>query len=293
MCRFVLLLCVSTLMAATPEFVPLFPKGVPGGKQDLGPEIDTTTAKDNMVAGRAVIRTGNVSEPSIAFYPASSHNSGATVIVFPGGGYRILALDLEGTEICEWLNSIGVNAAVVKYRVPEPKDVPRYQEPLQDAQRAISYIRSHAEEWHLDPKRIGVLGFSAGGHLAAMASTSFEKRTYEAQDKADEVSCRPDFAILIYPAYLATGDKLDTLAPEVLVKADTPPSFLVQTEDDPVHVETSLVYYKALKDAKVPAEMHLFNVGGHGYGMRPDPAKPVTEWPKLAEAWMKSRGITQ
>jgi acetyl esterase/lipase len=291
--RFLVLLCVCTMMAATPEFVPLFPKGVPGGKQDLGAETDTTTAKDNLVGGRAVIRTGNVSEPSIAFYPASTNNSGATVIVFPGGGYRILALDLEGTEICEWLNSIGVNAAVVKYRVPEPKDVPRYQEPLQDAQRAISYVRSHAEEWHLDPKRIGVLGFSAGGHLVAMASTSFEKRTYEAQDKVDEVSCRPDFGILIYPAYLATGDKLDTLAPEVMVKADTPPSFLIQTEDDPVHVETSLVYYKALKDAKVPAEMHVFSVGGHGYGMRPDPAKPVTEWPKLAEAWMKSRGIIQ
>jgi len=287
-----LLLGISTLMAATPEFVPLFPKGVPGGKRDLGPEVDTTTDKDNLVGGRAVIRTGHVSEPSMAFYPAPpSANTGATVIVFPGGGYQILALDLEGTEIAEWLNSIGVNAAVVKYRVPTPPNVPRYQEPLEDAQRAISYVRSNAEEWHLDPKRIGVLGFSAGGHLAAMASTSFDKRTYEAQDKADEVSCRPDFAILIYPGYLATGDKLDKLAPELLVKADTSPTFLVQTEDDPVHVENSLVYFKALKNAKVPAEMHLFSVGGHGYGMRPDAAKPVTEWPKLAEAWMKSRGI--
>jgi len=289
-----LLMAMCTVMAATPDFVPLFPKGVPGGKRDLGPEIDTTTAKDNKVAGRAVIRTGNVSEPSMAFYPAPpSASAGATVIVFPGGGYRILALDLEGTEIAAWLNAIGVNAAVVKYRVPEPANVPRYQEPLEDAQRAISYVRSRAQEWHLDPQRIGVLGFSAGGHLAAMASTSFGNRTYEAQDKADEVSCRPDFAILIYPAYLATGEKLDALAPEVIVKPDTSPTFLVQTEDDPVHVETSLVYFRALKNAKVPAEMHLFGVGGHGYGMRPDPAKPVTEWPKLAEAWMKSRGIIQ
>jgi len=280
------------MMAATPEFVPLFPKGIPGGKRELGPEADTTSAKDALVGGRAVIRTGNVSEPSMAFYPAPSLSStGATVIVFPGGGYRILALDLEGTEIAEWLNSIGVNAAVVKYRVPEPENLPRYQQPLQDAQRAISYVRSRAQEWHLDPQRIGVLGFSAGGHLAAMASTSFDKRTYEAQDKADEFSCRPDFAILIYPGYLATGDKLDTLAPELTVKADTSPTFLVQTEDDPVHVENSLVYFRALKDAKVQAEMHLFSVGGHGYGMRPDAAKPVTEWPKLAEAWMKSRGI--
>jgi acetyl esterase/lipase len=292
--RLFFLTVVSTfaLMAATPAFVPLFPKGVPGGKGDAGPEVDTTTAKDNLVAGRAVIRTGNVSEATMAFYPApAASNSGATVIVFPGGGYRILALDLEGTEIAEWLNSIGVNAGVVKYRVPEPANIPRYQQPLQDAQRAISYVRSRAEEWHLDPHRIGVLGFSAGGHLAAMASNSFEKRTYDGQDSADEVSCRPDFAILIYPAYLATGEKLDTLAPEVTVKPDTSPTFLVQTEDDPVHVETSLVYYRALKDAKVPAEMHLFSVGGHGYGMRPDAGKPVTQWPKMAEAWMKSRGV--
>jgi acetyl esterase/lipase len=287
-----ILISVCSVMAATPEFVPLFPKGVPGGKRDLGPEIDTTTAKDALVAGRPVIRTGNVSEPSMAFYPApAAANTGAAVIVFPGGGYSILALDLEGIEIADWLNSIGVNAAVVKYRVPEPPNVPRYQAPLQDAQRAICYVRSRAEEWHLDPQRIGVLGFSAGGHLAAMASTSFAKRTYEAQDAADEVSCRPDFAIIIYPGYLATGDKLDNLAAELLVKADTSPTFLVQTEDDPVHVENSLVYFRALKEAKVPAEMHLFSVGGHGYGMRQDAAKPVTQWPKLAEAWMKSRGI--
>jgi acetyl esterase/lipase len=283
---------VVSTMAASPDFVPLFSKGVPGGKLNVGPEKDTTTPKDNLIAGRPVVRTGNVTEPSLAFYAApAATNSGATVIVFPGGGYRILALDLEGTEICEWLNSIGVNAALVKYRVPEPDSVPRYQGPLQDAQRAVSYVRSHAEEWHLDAGKIGVLGFSAGGHLAALASTAFDKRTYDAQDKMDEASCRPDFEILIYPGYLAAGENLDTLPPEVIVKPDTPPAFLVQTEDDGVHVECSLVYYKALKNAKVPVEMHLFSNGGHGYGMRADPSKPVTGWPKLAEAWMKSRGI--
>jgi acetyl esterase/lipase len=288
------LLSVASLLAATPDFVPLFPKGVPGGKRDLGPEKDMTTAKDPAVVGRPVIRLGNVSDPSIAFYPApATSNTGATVIVFPGGGYNILALDLEGTEICEWLNSIGINAAVVEYRVPERKDLPRYQEPLQDAQRAVSYIRSHAEDWHLNPQKIGVLGFSAGGHLTAMVSNTFDKRTYQPQDKIDEVSCRPDFALLIYPAYLATGDKLDTLAPELTIKPDAPPSFLIQTEDDGVHVENSLVYFRALKTAKIPAEMHIFSVGGHGYGMRLDPKKPVTQWPTLAEAWMKSRGIIQ
>jgi acetyl esterase/lipase len=288
------ILSVVSLLAATPDFVSLFPKGVPGGKRDLGPEKDMTSVKDPAVAGHLVVRLGNVSESSIAFYPApATSNTGATVIVFPGGGYNILALDLEGTEICDWLNSIGINAAVVKYRVPEPKDIPRYQEPLQDAQRAVSYVRSHAEDWHLNPQKIGVLGFSAGGHLTAMVSNTFDKRTYEPQDKIDEVSCRPDFALLIYPAYLATGDKFDTLAPELTIKPDAPPSFLTQTEDDGVHVENSLVYFRALKNAKIPAEMHIFGVGGHGYGMRPDPKKPVTQWPTLAEAWLKSRGIIQ
>ena len=288
------LVSMSSLLAAAPESIPLFPKGVPGGKRDLGPEKDMTTAKDNLLMGRPVIRIGNVTEPSLAFYPApESNNSGAAVVVFPGGGYRILAYDLEGTEVADWLNSIGVNAVVVKYRVPEPENVPRYQEPLQDAQRAVGYVRSRALEWHLDPQRIGVLGFSAGGHLAALISNDFSKRTYETQDAADAVSCRPDFAILIYPAYLAAGDALDAIAPEVTVTPNTPPTFLIQTEDDPVHVENSLVYYRALKSQKVPSEMHIFSNGGHGYGLRADPQKPVTQWPALAAAWMKSRAISR
>jgi acetyl esterase/lipase len=283
-------LVVQALMAS--ESIPLFPKGVPGGKRDLGPERDMTTAKDNLVMNRPVIRIGNVSEPSLRFYAApESNNSGVAVIIFPGGGYNILAYDLEGTEVCDWLNSIGVNAVLVKYRVPKAPAIPRYQEPLQDAQRAVGYVRNRAAEWHLDVHRIGVLGFSAGGHLSALVSNSFTTRTYPAQDAADGVSCRPDFAVLIYPAYLAAGDKLDQLAPEIVVTPQTPPTFLIQTEDDGVHVENSLVYYRALKDQKVPAEMHIFSKGGHGYGMRPDPSKPVTQWPKLAEAWLKSQGL--
>ena len=206
------------------------------------------------------------------------------MIVFPGGGYNILAMDLEGTEVCEWLNSIGVNCAVLKYRVPARPGGPRYAAPLQDAQRAIGMVRSRAEEWGIDPHRIGVLGFSAGGHLAAAASTNFDKRAYTPIDAADQASCRPDFAVLIYPAYLAPDEK--TLAPELTVRADTPPTFLVQAEDDPVHVENSLVYFKALKDAKVPAEMHIFPTGGHGYGLRPTDQK-VTTWPQLAAQWLK------
>jgi acetyl esterase/lipase len=275
--------------------IPLWPAGLPalaGGpvKFSPGPEQDMTTSKDNLVAGKAVIRTGNVTEPSVTFYPAPlQSNTGATVVVFPGGGYRILAADLEGTEVCSWLNSIGVNAALVKYRVPEPPGVPRYAAPLQDAQRAVGMVRSYVSEWHIDPKRIGVLGFSAGGHVAALLSNDYQTRSYAFFDNADKASCRPDFAILIYPAYL-TGDDGTTLAPELKVSAQTPPTFLVQTEDDPVHVENSLVYYRALKNAKVPAEMHLFSTGGHGYGLRPSP-EAVTGWPALAEAWLRSRGL--
>jgi acetyl esterase/lipase len=209
--------------------------------------------------------------------------------VFPGGAYRILAFDLEGTEVCSWLNSIGLNAALLKYRVPEPPGVSRYAAPLQDAQRAVGLVRSHAAAWHIDPKRIGVLGFSAGGHLAALLSNDYQTRSYSLFDDADRASCRPDFVILIYPAYLTQEDRT-SVAPELKLSSQTPPTFLVQTEDDPVHVENSLVYYRALKEAKVPAEMHLFSSGGHGYGLRPSP-EAVSGWPALAEAWLRARGL--
>jgi acetyl esterase/lipase len=275
--------------------IPLWPAGLPElpgstAKFSPGPEQDMTTAKDGLVAGKAVIRTGNVTEPSLTFYPApEQNNSGATVVVFPGGGYRILALDLEGTEVCSWLNSIGINAALLKYRVPEPPGAPRHAAPLQDAQRAVGMVRSHASAWHIDPKRIGVLGFSAGGHLAALLSNDYQTRSYSFFDDADRASCRPDFTILIYPAYLTKDDRT-TLSPELKVSAQTPPTFLVQTEDDPVHVENSLVYYRALAAAKVPAEMHLFSSGGHGYGLRPSP-QAVSGWPALAEACLRARGL--
>ena len=198
-------------------------------------------------------------------------NSDTTVLVFPGGGYQILAMDLEGTEVCEWLNRIGLNAALVKYRVPQAKGVPRYAAPLEDAKRALSIAHSHT-------KRVGVLGFSAGAHLAALVSNSEENP--------------PDFAILIYPAYLAEGEKLTDLAAEFHITAQTPPTFLIQTEDDPVHVENSLVYFRALKEMKVPAEMHLFSTGGHGYGLRRS-SEAVTGWPALAQGWLRARGVVQ
>jgi acetyl esterase/lipase len=179
----------------------------------------------------------------------------------------------------------------VRYRVPPLVGKERYADPLEDAQRALGIARSHAEEWHLDGKRIGALGFSAGGHLAALMSNHFDARAYPAVDESDQVSCRPDFTILIYPAYLTNpGDPAGQLAAEFHVTAQTPPAFIVQTEDDPVHVQNSLFYYLALVNVKVPAEMHLFAKGGHGYGMRATGA-PVAAWPRYAEEWLKSMGI--
>ncbi|MGH9513923.1 MAG: alpha/beta hydrolase [Terriglobales bacterium] len=263
----------------------IWPKGAPGAPVASGPEIDTITAKDRMVAGRPVIRLGNVSNPTITLYAPRGKNTGAAVVVFPGGGYRILAIDLEGTEVCDWLNSIGVTCVLLKYRVPEPGPYPKSSAALQDAQRAVGIVRSDAGDWHIDPKRIGVLGFSAGGHLAAALSTHFDQRLYDPVDAADQVSCRPDFAIIIYPGYLALSEQNFAPNADIHVTDKTPPTFLVQAEDDPVHVENAIVYFGELKSAKVPAELHIYAQGGHGYGLRRT-ALPITGWPELAETWL-------
>jgi len=271
--------------------IPLWPQGAPGERGDIGPETDTTKPSDPLIAGQRVIRLINVTHPSITVYPPpKGKNTGAAVIVFPGGGYHILAMDLEGTEVCEWLNSIGATAILLKYRVPARQGRPRCTAALEDAQRAVGLVRLKAREWHIDPTRIGVLGFSAGGHLAAALSNNFEKRTYDPVDDADRLSCRPDFALLIYPAYLVLDVNLDELAPEIKVTANTPPTFLAQAEDDPIHVENSLFYYRALLKAHVPAEMHLYAEGGHGYGLRPSKAT-VTTWPNLAGEWLRSVSV--
>ena len=189
--------------------------------------------------------------------------------------------------MCDWLNSIGVTGILLKYRVPARKGLPNYVPPLQDAQRAMGYVRQHALEWNIDPQKIGVLGFSAGGHLAAALSTNYSKRTYEPVDGADQLSCRPDFAVVIYPGLLVPRNNLEKLNPEFTVTANTPPTFLAQAEDDPVRVENSLLYYQALLKAKAPVEMHLYPAGGHGYGLRRT-EKLVTTWPARAEEWMRS-----
>ena len=271
--------------------LPIWPNGAPGEHGPSVPEKDTTTSKDGLIAGKRLIRLGNVTDPTITVYqPPAQKNTGTAVLVFPGGAYRILAMDLEGTEVCAWLNSIGVTGVLLKYRVPSKDGAPKYAAALEDAQRALGIVRLHAKEWQISPERIGVLGFSAGGHLAAALSNNFEKRTYKPIDAADAVNCRPDFAVLIYAAYLAAENGKGSLSPELTVRAKTPPTFLVQTEDDPVHVENSLYYYLALKNSHVPAEMHLYSAGGHGYGLRRTDA-PVTRWPELATEWLHSLGL--
>lgn len=286
-----LAVCISLPVMADNLVISLWPKGAPGEKGDIGEEKDTTTPKDKLVAGKRIIRLTNVTNPTITLYrPSKDEKTGAAVIVFPGGGYHILAMDLEGTEVCDWLNSIGVIAVLLKYRVPERQGLPKYAAPLQDAQRALSIVRYHAKEWHIDPARIGVLGFSAGGHLATALSNNYEQRTYEPSDEADRVSCRPDFALVIYPGFLTLEEGGDKLATELSVSAKTPPTFLVQAEDDFAHVENSLFYYVAMKNAKVPAEMHLYSTGGHGYGVRSSEAA-ITRWPMRAEEWLRFLGV--
>jgi acetyl esterase/lipase len=286
------LLAAGTCLGAEPRAVSLWPGSAPGERGDIGEEHDTTTSKDPLIAGLPVIRTGDVSVPTISVYPApAGKNTGSAVMVLPGGGYHILALDLEGTEVCAWLNSIGVTAALVKYRVPAREGQPPYIAPLQDAQRAMSLFRLHARDWGVDPLRIGVLGFSAGGHLSAALSAS-TTRAYPRIDEADDVSSHPDFQLLIYPGGLVKATGGYGLAPEVAVTQMTPPTFLAMAEDDPVHVENIIGYAVALHAEKIPMEMHLYPTGGHGYGLRPT-KDYVTTWPQRAADWMRSRGLLE
>jgi acetyl esterase/lipase len=270
------------------EPILLWPGTAPGEKGDIGEERDTTN-EPNTPPEKYVIRLGNVSKPTITvFKPAPEKDTGAAVIVCPGGGYHILAYNLEGTEICQWLNSIGVTGILLKYRVPG-RGAQRYSTPLQDAQRALGVVRAKAKEWNLNPQRIGILGFSAGGHLSAALSTNYETRIYEKVDDADEQSCRPDFAILIYPAYLTEEKDRTKIAPELKITDKTPPTFLVMTQDDNIGVENVFTYALALKKAKVPAEVHVYPSGGHGYGLRPSP-HAISHWPRRVEDWMAHNG---
>jgi acetyl esterase/lipase len=284
----------ATLAAQQPAWQPgghltldLWVDGAPGATPNPAVEADATTAQDQLVAGRPLVRLTNVSRPTLTLYSAENPNSGAAIVVFPGGAYHVLAIDLEGSEVCDWLVAIHISCILVKYRVPDSGPLPKSAAALEDAQRAVGMVRFHAAEWHIDPHRIGVLGFSAGAHLSAALSTHFDHRLYEPADAADRLPCRPDFAVIVYPGYLALAEQNFAANPEILVTADTPPSFIVQTEDDPVHVENATNYFLQLKNAQVPAELHIYAEGGHGYGLRRT-ALQVTKWPSLVETWLHS-----
>jgi acetyl esterase/lipase len=250
----------------------------------------------------------HVSRPTMTVYAPKGRNTAVAVVVFPGGGYQVLAMDLEGTEICDWLTSRGITCVLLKYRVPNSgptlvdghRYYPKVQTALQDAQRALGLVRQHAAQWHVDPHKIGVIGFSAGGHLVAAVSTHFAQRTYRPVDAADALNCRPDFAIAVYPGHLwvhededhATRNQEDlSLRPDISVRAGTPPTFLLQAENDDVDsVEQSLAYYVALQKAGVPTELHLFARGGHAFGLRATNL-PIGHWPQLVEQWLHTIGM--
>ena len=280
--------------------IPIWP-GAPPDSRTL-PKPESAATAEEPVAGKPWIYVSNVSRPTITVYPPTGKNTGVAVVVFPGGGYKILAIDLEGTEVCDWLTSRGITCVLLKYRVPDSgmhwdercqcQKSPKAPTALEDAQRSMGLVRLHAAEWHIDPGKIGVLGFSAGGHLVAAISTHFEKRLYLPVDAADRESCRPDFAVALYPGHLWIDEKKFALNPDIRVTPNAPPTFLLQAENDEVdNVNQSLVYYIALKDARVPVEMHLYAHGGHAFGLRRTKF-PITEWPLLVEGWLQSIGMT-
>ncbi|MCB1065894.1 MAG: alpha/beta hydrolase [Verrucomicrobiae bacterium] len=275
------------LISAPQEAIPLWPEGVPG-EADLKLMPESQEAKNN----DGIWRVSNVSNPTMTVYPApADKNTGAAVVVCPGGGYSILAISHEGTDVCEWLNSIGVNAILLKYRVPRREGLEKHHAPLQDVQRTISLVRQRAAEWKIDPDRIGVLGFSAGGHLATMAlTTAKEPRTYPANPGIDTVSCQPNFAVLVYPAYLQDDADPKKISPEIKVTKDTPPVFMVIAHGDKRFAPGNALFYLALAEAGPSAELHIFAKGGHGFGMKKI-GEEVESWPTLARNWMRTMGF--
>jgi acetyl esterase/lipase len=263
--------------------LPLWPNAAPGAPANPAPE-KTTVRPGGPIPGRTIIVLDNVYTPTLTVYPPKAANTGVAIAVFPGGAYRMLAIDIEGTEVCNWLNSLGITCVLVKYRVPDSGPYPKFSGALQDAQRTVGIIRAHAADWHIDPHRVGVLGFSAGAHLSAALSTHFDQRVYEPIDDADQLSCRPDFAMILYPGLIGLKEQNFAPSPDIIPTDKTPPAFIAQTEFDGVGVENSIDYFLALKKVKIPAEMHLYGEAGHGYGVRS--AASVGAWPKAAEIWL-------
>lgn len=274
--------------------VPLWPDGLAIQRPESAKPEEVGNGS-RLVAGRPWHWASFVSRPTMTIYPPKGRNTGAAILVLPGGGYQAVAMDLEGTEICDWITKQGVTCILLKYRVPQTwrhgrvEKAPKVQLPLQDAQRAIGLLRHRASSYGIDPRKIGVIGFSAGGHLAAAVSNA-GKLTYRSVDAADRELSRPDFAILLYPGHLWDDTSAKTslkLAPWVEIRADAPPTLLIHSMNDPTDdVRHSLAYGLALNDAGAKVEMHLYARGGHAFGMRPTSDPITTEWPKLVEKWL-------
>ncbi|HEY4010601.1 MAG TPA: alpha/beta hydrolase [Acidobacteriaceae bacterium] len=296
---------------------------IPDAAPVLAAERVEVSGPSELIGGKRSTGVYNVTIPTMTVYSPTGKNTGAAVVVFPGGGYQMLAIDLEGTEVCDWLVPRGVTCVVLKYRVPGnpklyPKSGPYPESPmaLEDAQRTMGLLRVHAAEYHIDPHKVGVLGFSAGGHLVAAISNHFDHRVYARIDAADDQSCRPDFAVAIYPGHLSYSATVYdarqskkksfmpspnnvppalhdlVLNPDLHVTRNTPPTFLLQNEDDNIdNVNDALSYYIALRNAGVPTEMHLYPKGGHAFGLRRTKL-PVTAWPELVDTWLAFLGMT-
>jgi acetyl esterase/lipase len=278
---FILLLLISLSAQAdeSPLTLNVWPGKPPGDSSQIGKED---------WQGKKVT---NVTEPTLAMYrPAKDKDTGVAVIVCPGGGYKVLMMSYEGEDVAKWLADAGITGIVLKYRVPAPPGVEKYLPGLQDAQRSVSLVRSKAKEWGINPDRIGILGFSAGGHLTVAACTNFDKPAYPPIDSVDQVSCKPDFGVAIYPGgIIEKGSEGGQLSPEIRITKQTPPMFIAQATDDPGS-DNSVYLYLALKHAGVPTELHMYTQGGHGFGIKPT-GKPAATWTDRCLEWMKSEGI--
>ena len=283
----VALVCVTTTaLTAEPIELNLWPDRAPGETGDAGPE----RVLDEQPGKRKVIRLTDVSKPTLTVYrPAAEKANGCAVVICPGGGYHILAMDLEGTEIAQWLNSIGVTAVVVKYRVPRRDKEAPHKAPMQDAQRALRLVRKNASAWGIDRDRIGMLGFSAGGHLTVMTGLYPDEVTYPKVDDADDLSARPDFLVPIYAAYLGDPKDDQRLGAHIKVTDETPPMFLAVTQDDAKRGLHAALLFAELTKKGVPAEVHVYTSGGHGYGLR-ESDDPVSTWHHRCAEWLRRSG---
>ncbi len=286
----VAVLMVPVLRAGEPnEVLDVWPGKPPSESGDIGQETVKESVSTNKYTSRNIT---DVTRPTLSVFHPKGKNNGVAIVVAPGGGYNVLAFDKEGTEVAEWAAARGMTGIVLKYRVPRRPDTPAGQpplQPLQDAQRAMAIVRSHATEWGVDPKKIGFLGFSAGGHLTANLATHFDKRAYDPIDALDDVSCRPDFAAAIYPGGIVDKET-NQMRPELAVTADTPPMFFAHAGDDKLTAENSIQMYLLQKRLGLPAEVHVYATGGHGFGMR-DTSQAGAAWPQAFARWLQAINI--